>query len=282
MTKRTLPTISLLAADSDQAFVRSLHEYGFAALTDHPLEMTRVHKIYQDWQAFFNSDAKFPFQFNKETQDGYFGLADAESAKGSEVQDFKEYFHFYPSGQCPSDLRDDLLTYYQAAEDFAKTLLIWVERHSPLTVSAGYLEPLSSMIDASRSSLLRILHYPAVRAGMDLPRASAHEDINLLTILPASNGPGLEILARNGEWLQIEDRDDQMLVNTGDMLTEASNGYFPSTTHRVASENPDLDAPSRMSMPLFLHPRPDVRLSSRYSAGDYLHERLLELGVIDP
>lgn len=49
----------------------------------------------------------------------------------------------------------------------------------------------------------------------------------------------------------------------------------------MASENPELDADSRMSMPLFLHPRPDVQLSRRYTAGDYLHERLLELGVID-
>jgi isopenicillin N synthase-like dioxygenase len=281
MSKHTLPTISMRSKDSDKAFVRSLHDYGFAALTDHPLDMTRVHQIYDDWQAFFDSKAKFQFQFNKDTQDGYFGLADAESAKGSAVQDFKEYFHFYPAGRCPSDLRADLLTYYHAAEDFAKTLLTWVERHSPTDVCDGYLEPLSSMIDASQSSLLRILHYPAVRAGTDIPRASAHEDINLLTILPASNGPGLEILGKNGEWLRIEDRDDQVLVNTGDMLAEASNGYFPSTTHRVASENPELDADSRMSMPLFLHPRPDVQLSRRYTAGDYLHERLLELGVID-
>ncbi|MDG1114209.1 MAG: 2OG-Fe(II) oxygenase family protein [Pseudomonadales bacterium] len=281
MSKHTLPTISLLSEDSEQAFVRSLHEYGFAALTDHPLDMSRVHQIYTDWQAFFDSNAKFQFQFNRDTQDGYFGLADAESAKGSEIQDFKEYFHFYPSGRCPSDLRADLLTYYHATEDFAKTLLTWVESHSPTQVCDGFLEPLSSMIDASQSSLLRILHYPAVLAGTNLPRASAHEDINLLTILPASNGPGLEILAKNGEWLRIEDRDDQVLVNTGDMLAEASNGYFPSTTHRVASEDSALDADSRMSMPLFLHPRPDVQLSRRYSAGDYLHERLLELGVID-
>ena len=228
MTKRTLPTISLLAADSDQAFVRSLHEYGFAALTDHPLEMTRVHKIYQDWQAFFNSDAKFPFQFNKETQDGYFGLADAESAKGSEVQDFKEYFHFYPSGQCPSDLRDDLLTYYQAAEDFAKTLLIWVERHSPLTVSAGYLEPLSSMIDASRSSLLRILHYPAVRAGMDLPRASAHEDINLLTV--HVNGKAVSNYQQTETTLSIETDVDTFELRIENTINPKDNSSLEATT----------------------------------------------------
>jgi hypothetical protein len=34
-----------------------------------------------------------------------------------------------------------------------------------------------------------------------------------------------------------------------------------------------------MSMPLFLHPRPEVVLSSRYTAGSYLGQRLQELGV---
>jgi hypothetical protein len=35
-----------------------------------------------------------------------------------------------------------------------------------------------------------------------------------------------------------------------------------------------------MSLPLFLHPRPDVVLSERYSAQQYLRQRLNELGVV--
>jgi hypothetical protein len=36
---------------------------------------------------------------------------------------------------------------------------------------------------------------------------------------------------------------------------------------------------SRVSLPLFLHPRDEVVLSERYTAGAYLAERLRELGV---
>ena len=36
---------------------------------------------------------------------------------------------------------------------------------------------------------------------------------------------------------------------------------------------------SRVSLPLFLHPREDVVLSDRYTAHEYLEERLRELGV---
>jgi isopenicillin N synthase-like dioxygenase len=280
MANKTLPTLSLKASGADRAFVESLSEYGFAALTDHPIDMTLVYRIYESWREFFSTEQKFDYRYHVETQDGYFGLAEAESAKGSQQQDFKEYFHYYPWGQCPTDLKQDLETYYAQAESFAKQLLTWVEAFSPPEISKGYLEPLSSMIHSSESSLLRVLHYPPLPQGVTQPRASAHEDINLLTILPASNGPGLEILAKNGSWIQIADRDDQILINTGDMLAEASGGHFPSTTHRVSIQSSDLPSESRMSLPLFLHPRQEVRLSRRYLAGEYLHERLVELGVL--
>jgi len=35
-----------------------------------------------------------------------------------------------------------------------------------------------------------------------------------------------------------------------------------------------------MSLPLFVHPRPDVVLSERHTAASYLNERLSELGVV--
>ena len=34
-------------------------------------------------------------------------------------------------------------------------------------------------------------------------RAAAHEDICLLTLLPASNEPGLQVLKRDGSWLNV-------------------------------------------------------------------------------
>ncbi|WP_420549104.1 hypothetical protein [Curvivirga sp.] len=37
---------------------------------------------------------------------------------------------------------------------------------------------------------------------------------------------------------------------------------------------------SRISLPLFLHPYPEVKLSERHTADSYLMERLRELGVI--
>ncbi len=58
------------------------------------------------------------------------------------------------------------------------------------------------------------------------------------------------------------------------MLREATKGYYPSTTHRVVNPGGNIDNVSRISVPFFLTPRLDAVLSSRYTAGDYLDERL--------
>lgn len=278
----SLESIDFQAPDADQQFVKSLHEIGFAVLENHPLDMDLVNQIYAEWREFFATDDKFNYVVNKETQDGYFSFQNAESAKGEALQDFKEYFHYYPSGRCPEALQHSLKTYYQAAHEFAATLLSWVESHTPAEVAKGYRQPLPAMIENSDVTLLRILHYPPMDASPDkeMTWAAAHEDINLLTILPASDAPGLQVQAKDGSWLPVKSNQAQVIINTGDMLQEASNFYFPSTSHRVVTPAGIDHSGGRMSLPLFLHPRPDVVLSDKYTAGSYLNERLTELGVI--
>ena len=279
----TLESIDFNAPDADQKFVSSLHEIGFAVLENHPLDMTLVNEIYQEWRDFFATDEKFEFELNKDTQDGYFSFKNAESAKGVEVQDFKEYFHYYPFGQCPAALKPKLKQYYQAAHEFAATLLTWVEAHSPQDIAQRYSQPLSNMIEDSEVTLLRVLHYPPLDEAAnngEMTWAAAHEDINLLTILPASDAPGLQVQAKDGSWLEVKSNKNQVIINTGDMLQEASEHFFPSTSHRVVTPAGIDHSSGRMSLPLFLLPRPDVVLSERYTAGAYLKERLTELGVI--
>ena len=136
------------------------------------------------------------------------------------------------------------------------------------------------MIVGSDMTLLRILHYPPLTGNESAVRAAPHEDINLLTILPVASAPGLQVLGTDGNWNDVPCDINQVVVNTGDMLQEASQGYFPSTTHRVINPRGEDMQESRMSLPIFLHPRPEVVLSERYTAESYLNERLRELGVV--
>ena len=100
--KRELPLIDYNAADAPEAFFDSLKQYGFATLISHPLDMVRVDRIYSAWRAYFAEGVATEFVMDPIRQDGYFALDQAESAKGQEVRDYKEYFQFYQWGRCPS------------------------------------------------------------------------------------------------------------------------------------------------------------------------------------
>ena len=275
-----LPQLSYVAPNFADIFVDSLRQYGFAAVVDHPLDNHRIERIYQDWLAFFASEEVSAFTMNPQSQDGYFSLQSAEHAKGFRDRDFKEYFQFYSWGRCPETLRTDLDAHFSAAVALGATLLGYIAHSLPASISAQLSEPLRDMIVDSEQTMLRVLHYPPIPDGQPVLRAAPHEDINFLTLLPAADGPGLELQLPEGEWISVSQQPGQLIVNIGDILQEATGGFLPSTTHRVATPDESHQSASRMSLPLFLHPRPDVVLSERYSAQQYLRQRLNELGVV--
>ena len=201
----TIEAVDYTSADASERFVASLRSTGFGVLKNHPIPEKAVTNIYQQWNGFFTSEDKQNYLFEAETYDGFFPREQAETAKGHTVRDIKEYFHFYPWGKCPAELKPDLDAYYQQTIEFASTLLAWVEQHTPTEIAAKFSEPLSNMIQNSDQSLLRVLFYPPLDNDVDPSaiRAGAHEDINLLTLLPAANEPGLQVKAKNGEWLDV-------------------------------------------------------------------------------
>ncbi|MFN4115667.1 MAG: 2-oxoglutarate and iron-dependent oxygenase domain-containing protein, partial [Inhella sp.] len=119
------------APDAARRFTQSLHETGFGVLTNHPIPQHLVERIYATWLDFFNGDEKQRYAFSQETQDGWFSPQVSETAKGATQKDIKEYFHVYPWGRIPPQLRDDALAYYAQANALAAELLGWVEQYTP-------------------------------------------------------------------------------------------------------------------------------------------------------
>ena len=271
--------VDFQSPDAPEAFTRSLRHTGFAVIVNHPLPRELVQQVYDEWLAFFESDAKDAYRFSEGSQDGYFGPDVSETAKGNTVRDLKEFFHVYPWGQYPAEVSDAAMRYAEQATDIAITLLGWVEANTPAEVSAGFFCPLNQMMVDSTRTLLRVLRYPPLRGDepANAVRAAAHEDINLLTVLPASNEPGLQVRDVAGNWHDVPCDFGSIAVNSGDMLQLASGGYYPSTPHRVMNPTGEGATRSRLSLPLFLHPADDVRLSPDRTAFEYLQERIAEL-----
>lgn len=273
-------TIDYNSPDAPALFCQSLRETGFAVLTYHPIPVKLIDQAYEKWRAFFAAEKKLDYLPVKPNQDGYFPFR-AEHAKDSNIADLKEFFHFYPTGKKPPETLDITAQLYQSLSEMGAVLLQWVENHLPRQVAAKLSMPLKNMITDCPTTLLRILHYPPLAGEIEpgAVRGAAHEDINLLTLLPAATAPGLEVKDVHGNWHAVSCDPGSIVVNVGDMLQMCTEYYFKSTTHRVVNPADENQYRSRYSMPLFLHARPEVFLSEKYTAKDYLHERLREIGV---
>ena len=135
------------------------------------------------------------------------------------------------------------------------------------------------MLKNTPSTLLRILNYPPLKGDEEdgAIRAQAHGDINLLTLLVGATDSGLQVQDLNGNWHDVPTDRQSIAVNIGDMLELCTESFYQSTLHRVI--NPVGHNNARLSMPLFLHARPDVKLKGDFTAGEFLKQRLSEIGV---
>ena len=268
--------------DAPQRFTESLRHTGFGVLTNHPLTKATISNLYENWQDFFTAprEHKESFRYDQDTQIGWAPPEVAETAKGNDKRDLKEYFNYFSHGTCPTSLQPITTLAYQQLHQVASTLLVWIQNHTPEEIQTKFSLPLPEMILDSSQILFRINYYPAITGQEEIGalRAADHTDINLITVLTAGSDAGLQARDLAGNWHDVPYELGDLVINVGDMLQECSGGYYPSTVHRVLNPTGEASARVRMSCPLFVHPRPEVVLSERYTQASYVHERLVELG----
>lgn len=81
-------------------------------------------------------------------------------------------------------------------------------------------------------SQLRLIHYPFDPSAQDRPGIGAHTDYECFTLLFAT-APGLQIVNKQGEWIDVPLIEGTMIMNIGDMMEIMSNGRYVATRHRV-------------------------------------------------
>ncbi|OGT48282.1 MAG: 2OG-Fe(II) oxygenase [Gammaproteobacteria bacterium RIFCSPHIGHO2_12_FULL_41_15] len=277
----TIEVIDYNALNVAEAFTRALKDIGFAVIANSPVRQALIDEAYRDWYAFFNSEEKQDYAFDPKTHAGFISQALSENAKGNAIKDIKEFYHYFEWGPCPENLKQVTQALYSDLKNLARTLLQWIDEKTPEDIRQKFSMPLSEMIADDRRTLFRLIHYPPLTGHepKGALRAAAHGDINLITLLTAASAEGLEVLDKKGQWLPVPHNANWIVVNVADMLQEATDHYYPSTQHRVVNPMGEAAKQSRLSMPLFLHPADDVKLSDRYTAESYRRERFEEIGL---
>lgn len=283
--------------NAPELFSKSLKETGFAVLTNHGVPEELIQSVYSEWQGFLREldserragkmDRVEKYRFDPVYQDGYFPMNVSETAKGNSIKDLKHYFHLYfPNGRYPNEVSQKARVFAGELMKLGSTLVQWIDEYMPEDVRKVIHErlggPLADEISQERT-LFRVLHYPAYDASATeegAVRAAAHEDINLITILPAASTRGLQVKDLEGNWQEVPCVPGSIVINIGDMLQELSEFAYKSTTHRVIVMDDGDAKVDRMSTPCFIHAKADTPISDKYpTAEDYLFERLKELGV---
>jgi isopenicillin N synthase-like dioxygenase len=312
-----IPSVDLRDFLSDdparkQKFVNEIgkayEEIGFVALKGHFLDDQLVSALYEEVRNFFNLPLELKAKYEIPGiggQRGYVSFG-KEHAKGRSAGDLKEFWHFgqyiekdskwegeYPENVTVEELPKFNLVGKQAYQMLEKTG-IYVLR--ALALHIGLEENYFDQYIKDGNSILRPIHYPPIT---DEPkdgavRAAAHGDINLITLLMGAQGKGLQVQNHNGEWIDAIAQDDELMINVGDMLSRHTNNKLKSTIHQVVNPPRELWGTSRYSIPFFMHPVSDMKLDclpqcidnsnpklfEDITAGDYLNERLVELGLV--
>ena len=276
--------INYAAPDAPFQLVKSMRETGFAVLVDHPVSYRLAQDVFADWGAFFKNPSKMNYLHDPYSRDqenaGYFPYR-SENAKDSTIKDLKEFYHYYPWQPLPKEVGSKTTDLYERLERIACEILGWMENAVPEGVRANFDRPLSDMVRKARGTLLRILHYPPLTGEEEegAVRSSAHQDINFITLLMAATEPGLEVMDLTGKWHAVPTDPGAIVINGGDMLSLLTEGFYPSTPHRVVNPVGESAKRPRYSIPLFLHSHDDVRLSAEHTRKTYFEQRLFEIGL---
>tara|TARA_B100001989_G_scaffold21094_1_gene12891 strand:+ start:557 stop:1486 length:930 start_codon:yes stop_codon:yes gene_type:complete len=279
----------------------SFNQTGFAIIKNHDLRKELTDELYKVIKAFFDLDdeKKIKYYFpDLYGQRGYV-VKGQEHAKGSKKGDLKEFFHIgSPSISNPQNIWPHEIENFNeigsevfiTLENIGLSLLRAISMY--LNLNMNYFE---EKVKGGESILRSIHYFPLDPSDISdgAVRAAAHGDINLITILMGASADGLEILTKQNKWIPISSKEDELVINVGDMLERLTNKRLLSTVHRVVNPSIDKLGTSRYSIPFFMHPKPEMDLScleSCYSqnnpkqfeditAGRFLEERLRDIGL---
>ncbi len=284
----------------------AFHSVGFVGVVNHGISKSLIEDFYAASKQFFALPTDTKRRYEDAALAGQRGYTSfgKEHAKQSKVADLKEFYQIgqevadghprkenYPDNPQVSevDAFSDLgLQLYKSFEKTGGQLLKAIAIH--LKLDENFFD--EKITDGN--SILRAIHYPPITSEPDSAlRAEQHEDINLITLLVGASAGGLQLLTMENRWRDVVPEEDEIVINVGDMLQRFTNNYLKSTTHRVVNPpRSDWHLP-RLSIPFFLHPVSEMDLTClpscvtpenplRYdsiTAGDYLNERLREIGL---
>ena len=316
MIQNGIPSVDLndfLSEDLErkQKFVNEIgkayEDIGFVALKSHFLSDELVERLYTSVKEFFALPTETKELYEIEGIGGQRGYTSfgKEHAKDKPEGDLKEFWHFgqyleeedknkfdYPDNIEVVQVPEFNSAGKEAYQQLERTG-IYVLR--ALALYLGLDEFYFDKKVEKGNSILRAIHYPPIQEEpKGAVRAGAHGDINLITLLMGASAGGLQVLRKDGVWVDAIAEPDELVINVGDMLSRHTNNRLKSTIHQVVNPPKEEWGKPRFSIPFFMHPISEMKLDvlencideenpkqfEDITAGEFLTQRLREIGLI--
>lgn len=112
---------------------------------------------------------------------------------------------------------------------------------------------LDGLIDGTPAQLLKLIRYPGTGDPAQRQGVGAHKDAGILTLLHQDTHGGLQVERPEG-WIDAPPIPGTFVINIGEILELATNGYLRATNHRVIAPP---EGVVRYSIAYFLSPSLD-------------------------
>lgn len=255
----SVPVLSLADYQSTDnetrvSFIRQLgaaaRDVGFFYLEAHGLSQAEQEDIISLSKSFFALNAKEKRQVKMANSPHFRGYNQTHAEVTAGASDFREQFDIMD--ELPA-VHSQLVTqewqkligpnqWPDAMPRMRSTLLTWQDHLTRvgLTLLSALCEALEQPADALQPTVqngpyrhTKLIKYPGSESG-GKQGVGAHKDPGYLTFVLQDEHSGLEVEINN-EWHSVNPRKGALVVNIGELLELASDGYLKATNHRVVS-----------------------------------------------
>lgn len=281
-TEASLPTLDIsrfhASAEERDVFIAELrqvlYEHGFFYLKGHGVNPTLIEDVVSTAKRFFALplEEKLKIEMVKSRHFRGYNRAGQERTRGE--QDWREQLDINTEGtpveigpetpawkrllgpnQWPTALPElkPLLLEYQAEVtrvgiDVLKAIALALSQ--PENIFADIYEP-------QPSQLLKIIRYPGREIAKSDQGVGAHKDGGFVTVLLQDTTPGLRVRTEDGIWIDAPPVSNTFIINTGELLELATNGFVRADVHDVVAPPVGIE---RFSVAFFLGSRYDATI----------------------
>ncbi|MFI1603259.1 isopenicillin N synthase family dioxygenase [Streptomyces griseofuscus] len=154
-----------------------------------------------------------------------------------------------------------------ALPELRTAALAWIERlsavaqrllHELLTAIGAPADFYDPIFGDRAHPQLKLVRYPGSAGDGADQGVGAHKDYGFLTLLLQDTVGGLQVQREDGRFHDVPPLENAFVVNLGELLEVATDGYLLATNHRVVSP---AGATERFSIPFFYNPRLDGKVA---------------------